>query len=74
MKTFHVDEPREIGKKKQRISPKDKMMIKKDMSEKLNITSCLPLLSPIWSWDGIMRSGKSKKTCQGDEAWPTDNW
>ena len=39
MKTFHVDEPREIGKKKQRISPKDKMMIKKDMSEKLNITS-----------------------------------
>ena len=39
MKTFHVDEPSEIGKKKQRISPKDKMMIKKDMSEKLNITS-----------------------------------
>ena len=31
MKTFHVDEPSEIGKKKQRISPKDKMMIKKEI-------------------------------------------
>ena len=39
MKTFHVDEPSEIGKKKQRISPKDKMMIKKDLRERLNITS-----------------------------------
>ncbi len=39
MKTFHVDEPSEIGKKKQRISPKDKMMIKKDLSENFGITT-----------------------------------
>ena len=39
MKTFHGDEPSEIGKKKQRISPKDKMMIKKDLSENFGITT-----------------------------------
>ena len=39
MKTFHVDEPREIGKRKQRLSSKDKIMVKKDMSERLGITT-----------------------------------
>ena len=39
MKTFHVDEPREIGKKKERLSSREKMMVKKDMSERLNITT-----------------------------------
>ena len=35
MKTFHVDEPREIGKRKDRISSKEMMMVKKDLAEKV---------------------------------------
>ena len=35
MKIFHVDEPREIGKKKERVSSKDIMMIKKDLTERI---------------------------------------
>jgi len=35
MKTFHVDEPREIGKKKDRLSSKDLMMVKQNMVEKI---------------------------------------
>ena len=35
MKTFHVDEPREIGKKRVRVSPKDMMVVKKDLAEKV---------------------------------------
>ena len=35
MKTFHVDEPREIGKKKDRLSSKDLMMVKQSMVEKV---------------------------------------
>ena len=33
MKTFHVDEPREIGKKRLRVSPKDIMGVKKAISD-----------------------------------------
>ena len=33
MKTFHVDEPREIGKKRLRVSPKDIMGVKKTLSD-----------------------------------------
>ena len=33
MKTFHVDEPREIGKKKDRISSKELAMVKDDLTE-----------------------------------------
>ena len=33
MKTFHVDEPREIGKKRLKVSPKDIMDVKKDLSD-----------------------------------------
>jgi hypothetical protein len=33
MKTFHIDEPREIGKKRLRISPKDKLTVKKALTE-----------------------------------------
>ena len=33
MKTFHIDEPREIGKKKVRVSPKEMMMVKKGLSD-----------------------------------------
>ena len=33
MKTFHIDEPREIGKKKLRISKNDLMTVKDELSE-----------------------------------------
>ena len=33
MKTFHIDEPNEIGKKKLKVSPKDIMGVKKDLSD-----------------------------------------
>ena len=33
MKTFHVDEPREIGKKRLKVSPKDIMGVKKALSD-----------------------------------------
>ena len=33
MKTFHIDEPREIGKKKDRISSKELAMVKDDLTE-----------------------------------------
>ena len=35
----HLDEPREIGKKKQRISSKDKIVAKKQLGELLGVTS-----------------------------------
>jgi len=35
MKTFHIDEPREIGKKKVRLSRKELMMVKQDLTEKI---------------------------------------
>ena len=35
MRTFHVDEPREIGKKKDRLSSKEMMMVKRDLTERL---------------------------------------
>ena len=34
----HLDEPREIGKKKQRISSKDKIVAKKQLGELLGVT------------------------------------
>ena len=33
MRTFHIDEPREIGKKRVRVSSKDMMVAKKDLAE-----------------------------------------
>ena len=35
MKTFHVDEPREIGKKKLRISSRDKQELKDELTERV---------------------------------------
>ena len=35
MRTFHIDEPREIGKKKDRLSSREKMMVKNDILERL---------------------------------------
>jgi len=33
MKTFHIDEPREIGKKRLRVTPKELNMVKNDLTE-----------------------------------------
>jgi hypothetical protein len=35
MKTFHIDEPREIGKKRLRISPKELEIVKTDLTERV---------------------------------------
>ena len=35
MKTFHIDEPREIGKKRDRISRKELNMVKTDLAERV---------------------------------------
>ena len=35
MKTFHVDEPREIGKKRVRVTAKELNMAKNDLKEKI---------------------------------------
>ena len=35
MKTFHIDEPREIGKKRLKISSRDKKELKDDLTERL---------------------------------------
>ena len=37
MKTFHIDEPREIGKKRLRISSRDKQELKDQLTERLVI-------------------------------------
>ena len=36
MRTFHIDEPREIGKKRDRVSSKDLEMVKADLGEQTN--------------------------------------
>jgi hypothetical protein len=35
MRKFHIDEPREIGKKRDRISSKDLKMVKTDLTERV---------------------------------------
>ena len=35
MKTFHIDEPREIGKKRDRVSRKELNMVKDDLTERV---------------------------------------
>ena len=35
MKKFHIDEPREIGKKRDRISRKELNMVKDDLTERV---------------------------------------
>ena len=35
MKTFHIDEPREIGKKKLRISSRDKRELRDELTERV---------------------------------------
>ena len=38
MRTFHIDEPREIGKKRDRVSSKDLKMVKTDLAEQMTKT------------------------------------
>ena len=35
MKKFHIDEPREIGKKRDRVSRKELNMVKDDLTERV---------------------------------------
>ena len=35
MRKFHIDEPREIGKKRLRISPKELEIVKTDLTERV---------------------------------------
>ena len=35
MRTFHIDEPREIGKRRDRVSSKDLKMVKTDLAERV---------------------------------------
>ena len=35
MKTFHIDEPREIGKKRDRVSSKELEIVKTDLTERV---------------------------------------
>ena len=35
MRTFHIDEPREIGKKRDRVSSKELKMAKSDLMERV---------------------------------------
>ena len=35
MRTFHIDEPREIGKKRDRISSKELEIVKTDLTERV---------------------------------------
>ena len=35
MKAFHIDKPREIGKKRDRVSSKDLKMVKTDLAERV---------------------------------------
>ena len=39
MKTFHVDTPREIGRQRQKVSTKEMMLVKQELSETYGITS-----------------------------------
>ena len=73
----HLDEPREIGKKKQKVSSKDKMMAKKQIGESLGITTeqakqirdnlCVECGEPVdenlrkWFKDRWVNIGKKKK-------------
>ena len=35
MKTFHIDEPSEIGKKRIGVSPKEMILVKQDLKERI---------------------------------------
>ena len=47
MKTFHIDEPREIGKKKLRISSRDKRELKDELTERLVIQKIREIVKQI---------------------------
>ena len=47
MKTFNIDEPREIGKKKLRISSRDKRELKDELTERLAIKKISEIVKQI---------------------------
>ncbi len=47
MKTFHIDEPREIGKKKLRISSRDKRELKDELTERLVVKKISEIVKQI---------------------------
>ena len=51
MKTFHIDEPREIGKKRLRISPKELNMVKDDLTERVLRKKIREIISRVLSND-----------------------
>jgi len=68
MRTFHIDEPREIGKKKDRLSSREKMMVKNDMLERLahenTCVNCGDIVNEDlrkWFKDKWVNIGKKKK-------------
>jgi len=68
MRTFHIDEPREIGKKKDRLSSREKMMVKNDILERLahenTCVNCGDIVNEDlrkWFKDKWVNIGKKKK-------------
>ena len=51
MKTFHIDEPREIGKKRDRVSSKDLKMVKTDLEERVLRKKIREIISRVLSND-----------------------
>ena len=47
MANFHIDEPREIGKKKLRISSRDKRELKDELTERLAIKKISEIVKQI---------------------------
>jgi|TARA_B100000287_G_scaffold244642_1_gene230059 hypothetical protein len=47
MRTFNIDEPREIGKKKLRISSRDKRELKDELTERLAIKKISEIVKQI---------------------------
>jgi hypothetical protein len=51
MKIFHIDEPREIGKKRDRVSSKDLKMVKTDLEERVLRKKIREIISRVLSND-----------------------
>ena len=51
MKKFHIDEPREIGKKRDRISRKELNMVKDDLTERVLRKKIREIISRVLSND-----------------------
>ncbi len=51
MRKFHIDEPREIGKKRDRISRKELNMVKDDLTERVLRKKIREIISRVLSND-----------------------